>query len=205
MSRFRKGIGLGVFIAAIGIVLRPTAVGVRLEEDFALGWLFAIRGPVEPPPAVVVVSIDKSSADRLGLTTANWPPPRQIHASVIRSLSRHRVSAIMMDVFFKVHRTPVEDDDLADAIAASGNVALFEWVDRAPVPRGGEIVQTRSPIEQLRDAAIATAAFPLPRARPSDTFGPSSTPRPKRCRRCRQLLCKSMRYLISVGLPHCSG
>ena len=105
MPRFRKGVGLGVFIAAIGIVLSPTAVGVRLEEDLALGWLFAVRGPVEPPPEVVVVSIDKPSADQLGLKTDNWPPPRHIHASIIQSLSRHGVSAIMMDVFFRLHRT----------------------------------------------------------------------------------------------------
>jgi adenylate cyclase len=161
MPRFRKGVGLGVFIAAIGIGLRPTAVGVRLEEGLALGWLFAVRGPVEPPRGVVVVSIDKSSSDQLGTKSDNWPPPRHVHASVIRSLSRHGVSAIVMDVFFRVHRTPVEDSDLADAIAESGNVALFEWVDRLTYT-GGEIVQTRSPIEQFRDAALATAAFPLP-------------------------------------------
>ena len=161
MPRFRKGVGLGVFIAAIGIVLSPTAVGVRLEEDLALGWLFAVRGPVAPPPEVVVVSIDKPSADQLGLKTDNWPPPRHIHASIIRSLSRHGVSAIMMDVFFRLHRTAVEDNKLADAIAQSGNVALFEWVDRLKY-KGGEVVQTRSPIEQLRDVALATAAFPLP-------------------------------------------
>ena len=108
-----------------------------------------------------MVSIDKPSADQLGLKTDNWPPPRHIHASIIQSLSRHGVSAIMMDVFFKLHRTAVEDNELADAIAQSGNVALFEWVDRLKY-KGGEVVQTRSPIEQLRDAALATAAFPLP-------------------------------------------
>ena len=67
----------------------------------------------------------------------------------------------MMDVFFRVRRTPGEDDDLAAAIAESGKVGLFESVDRIRYA-GGEIVQTRSPIEQLRNAALATAAFPLP-------------------------------------------
>jgi adenylate cyclase len=160
MRRLRKALGLGVAIAAIGIALRPTAVGVRLEEDLGLRWLFTVRGPVEPPGGVVVVSIDKSSSDQLGLTET-WPPSRHVHASVLRSLSRHGVSAIIMDVFFKVRRTPAEDDDLANAIAESGRVALFESVDRLRYS-GGEIVQTRSPIERFRRAALATAAFPLP-------------------------------------------
>ena len=66
-----------------------------------------------------------------------------------------------MDVFFKVPPDSAEDDELADAIAQSGNVALFECVDRIKF-KGGEVVQTRSPIEPFRDAALATAAFPLP-------------------------------------------
>lgn len=161
MFRLRKVVGLGVVIAAIGIGLRPTAIGVRLEEELGLQWLFTVRGPVEPPRGVVVVSIDKTSSDQLGLKKEDWPLPRHVHASVIRSLSRHGVSAVMMDVFFRVRRTSAEDDDLADAIAQSGKVALFESVDRLKYS-GGEIVQTRSPIEQFRDAALATAAFPLP-------------------------------------------
>lgn len=161
MPRLRKALGLGVVIAGIGIGLRPTTVGVRLEEDLGLRSLFTVRGPVEPPRGVVVVSIDKTSSDQLGLRKEDWPPPRHVHASVIRSLSRHGVSAIMMDVFFRLRRTPAEDDDLADAIAESGKVALFETVDRIRYT-GGEIVQTRSPIEQFRNAALATAPFPLP-------------------------------------------
>ncbi len=161
MRRLRRVVGLAVFIAIIGVGLRPTAIGVWLEDDLALRWLFAVRGPAEPPPNVVVVSIDKSSSDQLGLRKDGWPPPRQIHASVVRSLSRHGAAAIMMDVFFKDRRTVPEDQDLADAIAESGKVALFERVDRLKYG-AGEIVQRRSPISLFRDAAIATAVFPLP-------------------------------------------
>ena len=63
MRRFRKALGLGVVIAAIGIGFRPTAAGVRLEEELGLRRLFAVRGPVEPPRDVAVVSIDKTSLD----------------------------------------------------------------------------------------------------------------------------------------------
>ena len=161
MHRFRKVVGLAAVIAAIAIGLRPTAVGVWLEEALALRSLFAVRGPVDAPREVVVVSLDKTSADQLGMRKEDWPPSRHVHASVIRSLSRHRASAIVMDVFFRVRRTPAEDEDLASAMAESGRVALFESVDRLRYS-GGEIVQTRSPIELFRNAALATGAFPLP-------------------------------------------
>ena len=161
MPRFRKGVGLGVFIAAIGIVLSPTAVGVRLEENLALQWLFAVRGPIDAPPGVAVVSIDKASSDQLGLTKEVWPPSRRVHAGVIRSLTRHGVSAIVMDVFFRRppdaggRRRPGGRDR-----ARAGRSVCSRSVDRIRYRR--EIVQTRSPIEQLRNAALATAAFPLP-------------------------------------------
>ena len=169
MPRLRKALGFGVIVAALGFALRPTYAGVRLEDDLALRCLFTLRGPVAPPADVVVVSIDKASSEQLGLPTEPWPPPRQLHASVIRELDRRGTSAIVMDVFFKVRRTPAEDDDLAGAIAASGKVTLFENIERVTVG-GSDVVQRRTPIRQLRDAAAATAAFPLPKGDVVNSF-----------------------------------
>src|SRR5687768_2250102 len=129
MPRFRKAIGLGMFIAALAIALRPTPLGVRLEDDVARRWLFAGRGPVEAPPGVAVVSIDKTSSDQLGLAKDDWPPPRHVHAAVVRSLTRLGASAIVMDVFFRASRDPAADTDLAAAMAESGKVAVFERVE----------------------------------------------------------------------------
>jgi adenylate cyclase len=158
----RKFAVLGFFIAVTGVTLRPTPAGARLEEDFALRGLFAVRGPVDPPPGVVVVSIDRTSADQLGLRRDEWPPPRHVHAAVIRRLAREGASVIVMDVFFRVRRTPAEDEDLAAAMAESGQVVLFERVDRLRYASGEIVVQNRSPIGPLREAAAATAVFPLP-------------------------------------------
>jgi adenylate cyclase len=169
MPRFRKAVGLGIFIAALAIVLRPTPLGVRLEEDVARRWLFAVRGPVEAPPGVAVVSIDKTSSDQLGLAKEDWPPPRHVHAAVVRSLTRLGASAIVLDVFFRASRDPAADTDLAAAMAESGKVAVFERVERLKYS-GGEIVQVRSPIEQFRTAALATGAFPLPDQNPVSFF-----------------------------------
>ena len=169
MPGFRKAVGAAIFIAALGIVLRPTPAGVRLEEDLARRWLFALRGAVAPPSGVAVISIDKTSSDQLGLNKEDWPPPRRVHAAVIRSLTRHGVSAIILDVFFRNQRDPADDADLAAAMAESGKVALFERVERLKYA-GGEIVQLRSPIEQLRTSALATGAFPLPDRSPVTFF-----------------------------------
>ena len=157
----RQAVGLGLAVGALGLVLRPTGAGVHLEESLGLGWLFALRGAVEPPADVTVVSLDRLSADQLNMGKDDWPPSRHVHAALIRRLTDLGVSVIVMDVFFRDRRTPAEDDDLAAALAESGRVVLFQHVERLQHARD-EIVQTRSPIAQLRQAAIATAPFPLP-------------------------------------------
>jgi adenylate cyclase len=161
MSRLRKALALGLLVATGGLGLCATAVGMRLEDDLALPWLFTIRGPVDPPSDVVVVSIDKIAVGQTGLDTEKWPPSRAVHARVVRALSAYGVSTIVMDIFFRVPRSAAEDDDLADAFRQSGRVTLFESVTRQSFS-GGEIVQIRSPIEPLRGAAIAVGSFPLP-------------------------------------------
>ena len=169
MPGLRKAVGLALFVAALGVVLRPTGVGVRLEEDLARRWLFSMRGAAEPPAGVAVISIDKTSSDQLGMNKEDWPPSRHVHASVVRSLTRHGVSAIVLDVFFRNQRNPAEDTDLAAAMGESGRVALFERVERLKYS-GGEIVVVRSPIEQFRTVALATGAFPLPDRSPVSFF-----------------------------------
>ncbi len=163
MVRLRRAVILGLVIGVLGVTLRPTGIGLRLEEDVGLRWLFAVRGPLKPPPDVVVVTIDRGSAQQLGLDTREWPPPRHVHASVIRALHSRDVSAIIMDIRFEKHRSPTDDDDLADAIAKSGNVALAQHIDRLRVPGvDAEIEQIHSPIDQLQKSAISLAPFPVP-------------------------------------------
>ena len=171
--RLRSGILLGIAVGAIGVLLRPTSVGVRLEEEIGIRWLFAMRGPATPPPDVVVVSIDKSAAQQLGMDPAEWPPPRRVHARVIRSLHRQGVSVIVLDIWFPTHREPADDEDLAQAIVESGNVVLVQRVDRPRLPRAGistDLIQ--SPISELQKGAVGLAPFPLPRNSPAPVFWP---------------------------------
>ena len=164
---------LALVVGAIGVLLRPSGVGRRLEEEVGLPWLFARRGPVEPPRDVAIVSIDKSSAQQLGMDTREWPPPRHVHTRIIRSLHRHDVSAIVMDVWFEQYRSPADDEDLARAMAENGNVVLVQRVDRSRVPGADistELVQ--SPVVEFQQSAIALAPFPLPRSALTSFFWP---------------------------------
>ncbi len=147
---------MGLLIGAMGVALRLTPVGALLE-DSSLRWLFAARGPIPPPPAVVVVTIDKTSAEQLGLDARQWPPSRRVYDDLIRSLSRRRVSAIVMDVFFREGRPGSEDPGLADAMTTSGKVALVEKVERMTLPHGEIIDTIRSPTEPFRSAVLALA------------------------------------------------
>ena len=171
--RIRKGVILGLAVGAIGILLRPTSLGLRLEEEVGLRWLFTLRRPVAPPPDVVVVSIDKGSAQQLGMDPGEWPPPRRVHARVIRSLNRYALSALVMDVWFEGHSSADDDADLARALAESGNVVLVQRVDRGLVPGAGvstELLQ--SPIRELEESAVSLAPFPLPRGSTTPFFWP---------------------------------
>jgi adenylate cyclase len=171
MLRYHKAIALGLVVGALGVALRPTRLGLQLEEDVGLRWLFTVRGPLEPPSDVVVVTLDKGSAQQVGLDTRDWPPPRQVHARVIRELAAHGVAAIVMDIRFETHRSPADDETLADAIGRSGNVALAQHIDRLTVPGVDvEIEQIHSPIDLLQKKAISLAPFPLPEGALTHSF-----------------------------------
>ena len=163
MTRLRKAVVIGVIVGMLGFLLRLTDAGSRLEDDLGLRWLFTMRGPVAPPRDVVVVSIDRTSAEQGNVDTRDWPPPRHVHASVVRALASHGVSAIAMDVLFVAHRDPLDDNDLAEALAESGRVVLAQRVNRIRLPDADvEIDQLVSPIDDLRRNAAALAPFPLP-------------------------------------------
>jgi adenylate cyclase len=69
------------------------------------------------------------------------------------------------------HRSQIDDDDLADAIAKSGNVALAQHIEHLRVPGADvEIEQIHSPLDQLRESAISLAPFPIPEGPPTHFF-----------------------------------
>lgn len=160
---------LGLAVGAIGGVLEFTPLGSVLEEGVGLRSLYTIRGPVRAPPQAVVVSIDKRSADRLGLPSRPSKWPRSLHARLIDNLVRHGASVIVFDLDFS---EPRDDNALAVAIARAERVVLFQRIDveRVPINRelggpSGEIMRERivHPAKKLQLAAIGLGPFPLPK------------------------------------------
>ena len=61
MRRWWSGLIAGAVIGTCGAVLTVTPLGSDMEKRFGLPWLFAQRGPVEPPPDIAIVAIDSTT------------------------------------------------------------------------------------------------------------------------------------------------
>jgi adenylate cyclase len=88
-------------IVAVGF----TGLAIVAYETELLGSLelstvnarFSIRGRQRPPANVVLVEIDETTFDELGL---QWPFPRRVHARVIEAIAREHPRVIAYDVQF---------------------------------------------------------------------------------------------------------
>ena len=163
---------LGLLVGMLGLLLSFLPVWLDLEEQSGLGLLFLLRGSRAAPDDVVVVSIDRASADALGdlpVDPAKWP--RSLHAQLTESLARAGAKVIVFDVFFGEARPAAEDARFAAALARARNVVLAKYLVRDTVPlhrgdaSGGRLSVERllSPVPILGDAAVGAAPFPLPK------------------------------------------
>jgi adenylate cyclase len=70
---------------------------LRTLELSTVNTRFSIRGRQRPPANVVVVEIDETTFNELGL---QWPFPRRVHARVIENIARDHPRVIAYDVQF---------------------------------------------------------------------------------------------------------
>lgn len=145
--------------------------GVLLEERFGLDLLFRLRGARPAPSEVLIIGIDKASAEALGLPDRPQRWPRALHARLTDALSRAGAAVIAFDVFFDEPRSDRDDAAFASAIRNAGNVVLFENLRResirvSPETNAAELnVETLlPPLPALASAAAGLAPFPLPKA-----------------------------------------
>jgi len=172
MSRLSKGTLIGVAVGIVGIVASGTPAGLYLEENFGLETLFHLRGHRTPPPDVVVVSIDKESADCLDLdpNVTNWP--RSLHARLTETLASNGAAVIVFDVFFEEYSDLEGDLAFAEAMRKANNVVLckrlqsekISLTDMRGKPAGrAKIAREIPPIPLLADASVAISPYPLPK------------------------------------------
>ena len=169
MSMFLKAVIVGVLTGLLGLIFYLTPLGYSLEQHAGLDFFFKLRGARPAPAEVVVVSIDKISAERLGLPDNPEKWPRTIHAQLIDNLSEAGAAVIAFDLFFNEEREATDDIALATAMIKAGNVVLCEYLMKdIPIDESGnvlgnlQIVRCVPPIPVLAKAAYAVACFPLP-------------------------------------------
>ena len=180
MRRPLEGLIWGLAIGLAGVLATWLPGAADLQQDFELRWLFRLRGPLPPPPEVVVVAIDEKSARNLGVPSrpAQWP--RNLHARLIDRLAHAGARVICFDLTFDTPSAAAENDtELAGAIHHAGNVVLTDFLRSDSVLRTAEAARTEGdirieqvdpPIPLFEQAALAHAPFPLPRQARVDTY-----------------------------------
>lgn len=172
MRRFLKVAATGLVIGISGVIMSITPVGKELQENAGLHLLFKMRGVRRAPPEVLVITLDKSSADHLNLPSAPRKWPRSLHADLINKLIDNKPAVIAFDLIFSDPGPAGHDTALAAAIRKAGNVVLVEWLKTDEIPvfdhKG---VQTGShklekiipPIAPFANPALTSAPFALPK------------------------------------------
>ena len=136
---------VGTALVLTGFVLAAYATDVLDDSELdTVDARFAIRGDLAPPDDIVIVGIDDPSFQELG---ERWPFPRTLHAEAIKQLRADGARVIGYDVqFTEPSENPADDQELADAIAAAGNVVLATTIvddrGRTNVFGGDKILRT---------------------------------------------------------------
>ncbi|MDH4231862.1 MAG: adenylate/guanylate cyclase domain-containing protein [Nitrospirota bacterium] len=172
MSRLAKAIALGVITGVAGMMVSLIPFSLDVEENTGLNILFNLRGARKAPAEVVVVGIDKESADVLNLPGDPRKWPRSLHARLIDNLINAGAAVIAFDITFEEPGPAGEDRVFAEAVRKARNVVLssslrgetFSLTGRAGSPTGDvTIVKMVPPFPLLEQSAAALAPFPLPK------------------------------------------
>ena len=166
MSSWKKKLVFGVLIAAMGLLLVLVPQTRFLEQKIGLPILFQLRGQKTPPPDVLIITLDKDSAEHLNLAPEPDSWPRSLHAELVQRLTEEGVKSIAFDLHFKKPQSPENDGLLAAAIQQAGNVVLCECLTTERLQSGtftAQIERPAPPVKELERSAAALAPFPLPK------------------------------------------
>lgn len=171
MLRWMHSISFSLVAPLLGVGVMISPVGVYIEREFGLGWLFILRGPVAPPSEVAVVGINSTSGPDLGISRLprNWP--RSLHGVLVKRIRASGAEGIVFDMDFSQPKAPIEDLTFADAIREAGRVVLFERLEghNEVIVSGNSATRrvwvetAQPPVDPLAAAARAVAPFPLPK------------------------------------------
>ncbi len=157
-----------LLIGLIGAIYSLTPLAISLEENLGLSWLFKARGAMTAPDKVVIVSIDKISAEILHLPDDPEKWPRTYYARLIEKINQQKPALIGINITFNEKREAENDLLLAQAIAKNKNIILSNYLKRNVIASTNPLnafsyERIINPIPILQQAALDTAPFPLPK------------------------------------------
>jgi adenylate cyclase len=141
-------IAAGAFVAMLILTNLPFLFLLDLK---GLDLLFLIRGPLPPPPEIVIVAIDEPS---LAEISKQWPWPRSIHAQLIEQLKKAGARVIGFDILFTEPSHPDEDRALERAMQEVRNVVLLSERVTIDDPVYRHTIRI-DPIEPFKAVAVA--------------------------------------------------
>ena len=121
---------------------------------------------------MLIVSLDRDSAEALNLSRKTQKWPRALHAQLVQTLSRQGAAAIIFDTLFDEAHDADADKAFGAAVADAAMVVLCESIRQEKVPitdsRGKYLADLNietlvPPIAPLAVSALALAPFPLPK------------------------------------------
>jgi adenylate cyclase len=123
-GRRRLRVLLFAAVAAIGIglgVLGYATDALRSLELRTVDKRFSIRGNEKPRKDIVVVGVDAKTFQALG-GVARWPFHHDVHADLVKRLSRDGAKVIAFDIQFSERDTVNRSFEFGNAILDAGNV-----------------------------------------------------------------------------------
>lgn len=157
-----------LLIGVLGVVLCLTSAGSYLEEEWGLAWLFKLRGTTVAPHEVVIVNIDKNSAESLQLPENPEKWSRAYYAQLIDKINKNNAAIIAFNIFFGEAHDPDNDGRMANMMVAGKNVVLSNYLKQYIPPNSEPRYDYRyeyltEPLVVLEKAALGVAPFPLPK------------------------------------------
>jgi adenylate cyclase len=172
LMRITTALGVGGLVSILGVAVFLSPVGLLMERSIGLPWLFALRGPLEPPAHVAVISINGETGADLNLPALPRDWPRSIHARLIRKLTEMNAAVIVFDIHFSREKDSATDRALVNAVEEAQRVVLFERLTGKTQPvidvAGNKVGEIWSeslvpPFPALAEAASLLGVFPLPK------------------------------------------
>lgn len=191
ISGLRAAFVSGVLAVLLAWLFSLTPAADRIENQYGLGLLYALRGPLPPPEGAIVVAIDNQTIDwlresaedsasmaalacmpseelrELGMLRGPSSLPRSIHACLLERLGAMGFPAVAFDVLFSAPSSEEDDSKFAAALKSHGAAAILTGIERATVRNGeAELLVEREvqPLQRFRDSAAATGIFLVPKS-----------------------------------------